>query len=123
MSETDGEFGRCAQILRNFLDGERRFKQLPARQKMKMCAYCWLALQLDGDHTYTEPELNGAIGRRVACSAPATLRRELVDFGFTQRKPDGSAYWLVESGQWTGNREAPATTSIHTSSLAQPERR
>ncbi len=92
----DMDVGTCAAVLRNFLDPEGRLRQLPARHKMRLYAYCWLALQLDGSRTYTERELNGAIGLLTAGPDTATLRRALVDFGFMRRKTDGSAYWLTD---------------------------
>lgn len=85
-----------AVTLRNFLDPEGRLKQLPAKHKMRVYAYCWLALQLQRGHTYTEQELNGAIGLLSSGPDVATLRRALVDFGFMRRKTDGSAYWLLD---------------------------
>lgn len=83
-----------ALLLRSFLDGEGKLKQMPAKQKMRLYVYFWAASTLDKERVYSEPELNGALNRISTLGDPASLRRALVDFGFMERKPDGSAYWL-----------------------------
>ena len=43
---------------------------------------------------YTEPDLNGVLNKMSTTGDPASIRRALVDYGFMERKTDGSAYWL-----------------------------
>jgi len=85
-----------AVLLRNFLDGEGRLKQMPAKHKLRAYVYLWAAEQLEPGRRYSEGELNACIDRLTAFRDPATIRRALVDYGFMARLPDGSAYWLLE---------------------------
>lgn len=82
--------------LRHFLDGEGLVKQIPAKQKMKLYVLLHVASKLEANRQYSEMDINGAINKLTAFRDPATVRRDLVDFGFVQRKSDGSAYWLAD---------------------------
>lgn len=85
-----------ALLLRNFLDGDGRLKQMPAKHKMRAYVYLWAASLLEPGRRYSEGELNACIGGLLAYRDPATIRRALVDYGFMARLPDGSAYWLLD---------------------------
>ena len=83
-----------ALLLRNFLDEEGRPKQMPAKHKLRIYVYCWAASHLETEKVYTEPDLNGVLNKMSTTGDPASIRRALVDYGFMERKTDGSAYWL-----------------------------
>lgn len=72
-----------AKVLRDFLDGER-LKQIPAQRKKRVIVLQHLVERFDPTKVYSEPEVNDAL--RVAHEDVATLRRELVDYGFMHRE-------------------------------------
>ena len=81
-------------ILKNFLDGENRLKAFPSKRKLQLCAVRYLAEKFEPGRIYTEGEVNGILNRWHTFRDPETLRRELYQNHFLDRKRDGSAYWL-----------------------------
>ena len=81
-------------ILKNFLDGENRLKAFPSKRKLQLCAVRYLAEKFEPGRIYTEGEVNGVLSRWHTFHDPETLRRELYQNHFLDRKRDGSAYWL-----------------------------
>ncbi len=81
-------------ILKNFLDGENRLKAFPSKRKLQLCAVRYLAEKFEPGRIYTEREVNGVLSRWHTFHDPETLRRELYQNHFLDRKRDGSAYWL-----------------------------
>jgi len=59
----------------------------PAKAKKKI-----IVLQKIADHVYTEKEIN-AILKSIYEFDYATLRRELIDYGFMKRSNDCTKYW------------------------------
>lgn len=82
--------------VKNFLDGEGRLKQYPAKRKMKALALAYLAGKLEPGRVYTEKQINETLSRWHTFGDPATLRRELYDLRFLDRTPDGSEYKLAD---------------------------
>ena len=80
-------------LLHNFLDGRGRLKAFPAKRKMQLYAIAYLAEKLEDGRLYTEEELNSLLCEWHTFNDPATLRRELYQNRYLDRKPDGSAYW------------------------------
>ncbi len=89
-------------ILKNFLDGENRLKAFPSKRKLQLCAVRYLAEKFEPGRIYTEGEVNGVLSRWHTFHDPETLRRELYQNHFLDRKRDGSAYW-VESASPVNN--------------------
>lgn len=83
-------------ILRNFLDANGKLTAFPAKRKMK--AYClfYLAGKFEAGREYTEREVNELLLDWHTFADPATLRRELYDYGFLDRSRDGKVYRLAE---------------------------
>ncbi|MMZ69439.1 hypothetical protein D1872_322810 [compost metagenome] len=50
--------------------------------------------RFDTHKKYTEKEVNGIL--RTADTDYVTLRRYLIEYGFLDRKDDGSMYWVKE---------------------------
>lgn len=71
-----------ANVIRDFFDGER-LKSIPAQRKRRVIVLQRLVERFDPAQTYTEREVNDLL--RPAHDDVATLRRELVDYGFMQR--------------------------------------
>ena len=83
-------------ILRNFLDGSGKLTAFPAKRKMKLYALLYLAQKIPADTDFTEREINDILLTWHTFADPATLRRELYDYGFLDRHRDGKVYRLAE---------------------------
>lgn len=88
-----------AKTIRDFFDGER-LKSIPAQRKRRVIVLQYLVERFNPDQAYTEREVNDLL--RPAHDDVATLRRELVDYGFMQR----------DRGIYQVTRGAPAR-SVH----------
>ena len=84
------------QILRNFLDADGKLTAFPAKRKMKLYALLYLAQTIPADQDYSEREINHMLLNRHSFADPATLRRELYDYGFLDRSRDGKVYRLAQ---------------------------
>ncbi|MDQ2653718.1 MAG: metalloregulator ArsR/SmtB family transcription factor, partial [Chloroflexota bacterium] len=71
-----------ARTLRAFFDGER-LKQIPAQRKKRVVILRHLLTRFALGQEYSEREVNDIL--KVANEDYATLRRELVDYGFMTR--------------------------------------
>ncbi len=80
------------QILKNFLDKEMRLKAFPARRKMKIYALIYLTEKFEAGKEYSEKEVGALLNEWHTFSDPATLRREMFDYGFLDRSRDGRVY-------------------------------
>lgn len=83
--------------LKGFLDSEDRLTTFPAKRKKKLFALFYLAELFEPGRTYTEREVNDLLRQRHTFNDPATLRRELYDFRFLDRSPDGRVYTVSAS--------------------------
>ena len=83
-------------ILRNFLDAEGKLTAFPAKRKMKLYALLYLSQKIPADTDFTEREINDILLDGHTFVDPATLRRELYDYGFLDRSRDGKVYRLAE---------------------------
>lgn len=81
-------------ILRSYfpegLDG--LMTEFPKKEKRKVAIMRHIIKRFDPKRTYTEKEVNEIL--TTAYSDYATLRRYLIDYGFMDRKDDGSSYWI-----------------------------
>lgn len=71
-----------AKVIRDFFDGER-LKEIPSQRKRRGIVLQHLLARFEQDHSYTEREVNEIL--RPAHADVATLRRELVDYGYMRR--------------------------------------
>lgn len=81
--EQDATAAYRAKVLRNFFDGER-LKSIPAQRKQRVIVLQKLVERFDPGRTYPEREVNDLL--RPAHDDVASLRRELVDYGFMTRE-------------------------------------
>ncbi|MCA9880354.1 MAG: metalloregulator ArsR/SmtB family transcription factor, partial [Thermomicrobiales bacterium] len=79
---THSEDTEDARVIRAFFDGER-LKQIPAQRKKRVVILRHLLTRFAPGQGYSEREINDML--RVAHEDVATLRRELVDYGFMTR--------------------------------------
>lgn len=83
-------------ILRSFLNADGKLTAFPAKRKMKIFALFYLAEKIEEDWDYTERQINDLLLSWHTFADPATLRRELYDYGFLDRSPDGRVYRFGE---------------------------
>lgn len=79
-----------------FIDGEGRLTAFPAKRKKKIYALLYLAEKFEPARDYSEREVNDLLLSWHTFVDPATLRRELYDYGFLDRSRDGKVYRLAE---------------------------
>ena len=84
------------QILKNFLDRNGKLIAFPAKRKIKLYALVYLARKIAADRDFTELEINEILLDWHTFADPATLRRELYDYGFLDRSRDGKVYRLAQ---------------------------
>ncbi len=74
-----------------FKDGsEGPLNSYPVQDKKKLVVLAHLAGMFDNSRTYGALEVNQKLKSRF--EDVATLRRDLIEFGFFQRTPDGKEY-------------------------------
>jgi len=83
-----------AEVLRNYfksgLDGP--LSGIPKKEKRKIVILRQLAKLFREGRRYTEKEVNAVLKEKF--DDFVTLRRYLIEYGFMDRLPDGSQYWL-----------------------------
>lgn len=82
-------------ILKNFLNESGKLTAFPAKRKMKIYALLYLAQKFEPNRDYAEREINDILLDWHTFADPATLRRELYDYRFLDRSPDGKIYQLA----------------------------
>lgn len=82
-SAGDGAMDEREKTLRNFFDG-KRLRSIPAKRKQRVIVLQKLLERFEPGKTYPEAEVNDIL--REAHEDYATLRRELVDYGFMVRE-------------------------------------
>jgi biotin operon repressor len=80
------------KVLRDYTRN-RRLTQIPVKRHKLLVVLRWLAGYFQSDVKYTEREVNAIIGQYH--EDYASLRRELIDFGFLRRERGGGAYWVT----------------------------
>lgn len=73
-----------------FKDG--RLINFPRKEKQKLVVLRQITNQIDPEQTYSEKALNEIL--KSIYEDFVTIRRYLIEYGFLDRKPDGSAYWI-----------------------------
>lgn len=66
--------------------------KFPPREKQRLVVLREIAKQLESEFIYSEKELNEVI--KGIYDDYVLIRRYLIEYGFIDRKPDGSEYWL-----------------------------
>jgi len=91
-SADDAEARERAKVIRDFFDGAR-LKQIPAQRKKRVIVLQHLLTGFEPHRDYPEKEVNAIL--REAHEDVATLRRELVDYGFMTRS--GGVYRVAHA--------------------------
>lgn len=74
-----------------------RLTQLPHREKKWLVILRWLASKFEPGVRYTEKQVNNILTE--AHEDYATLRRNLVEYGFMRRERGGGDYWLTPADE------------------------
>jgi hypothetical protein len=81
------------KILSKYFVGDK-LREFPIKQKRKLVVLDRIAKAFESGPRYTEKQVNETILEFYGDYA--TIRRYLVEYGFIDREPDGSAYWVKE---------------------------
>ncbi|MCM3761967.1 DUF2087 domain-containing protein [Alkalihalobacillus oceani] len=82
-----------AIIDKYFPDGaDKSLKKFPPKEKQRLVVLREIVKQLDPAYVYDEKELNQVL--KWIYDDYVMIRRYLIEYGFLDRKADGSAYWL-----------------------------
>ena len=87
---TDEEYQKILGNIFESLD-PLRLKVLSSREKKKLVALRRIAEEFEPDRQYSEKEVNAIL--KAIFPDFATLRRDLIDYGYLKRTADCSAYW------------------------------
>ncbi len=74
-----------------------RMPRLPSKEARWLVILRWLATKFEPGKNYTEKQVNAVLGEINADYA--TLRRNLVDYGYMRRERGGSTYWLTPENE------------------------
>jgi hypothetical protein len=66
--------------------------KFPPKEKQRLVVLREITKQLEHDYLYTEKDLNQIL--KAIYEDHVMIRRYLIEYGFLDRKPDGSQYWL-----------------------------
>ena len=88
---TDGE---KVKTIKTYMDANGALLSYPAKEKKKIIILTEIARNFKKGKSYSERELNGILKRIF--EDYVTIRRALIEYGFIERKNDGSSYWVKE---------------------------
>lgn len=84
------------KVLRDYT-AEGRLVQLPTKEKKWLAILRWLATHFEPGVRYTEKEVNTIL--TAFHEDYATMRRNLVEYGFMRRERGGGDYWLTPENE------------------------
>ncbi len=82
------------KVLADYLRPDGSLKEIPSQLKKKMIVYEHIIGHFEVGRHYSEKEINELLKRFHADIV--SIRRDLFDLGFLDRRADGSAYWRRE---------------------------
>lgn len=80
------------KIIGQYFSQENRLKHFPVKEKKKVIIMRRIMKAFDAARQYTEREVNDVI--ETFFDDYTTIRRYLIQYGFLDRKTDGSTYWV-----------------------------
>ena len=82
------------KIIRKFFMEEPNgcLKRFPPKEKQRLIVLKEIAKRIESERMYDETELNQML--KAIYDDYVMIRRYLIEYGFLDRKPDGSQYWL-----------------------------
>ncbi|MEG0772019.1 DUF2087 domain-containing protein [Clostridium sp.] len=82
------------ETIKAYMDESGALKNFPARAKKKIIVLEEITKNFSKGKAYSEKEINRVLKRIY--EDYASLRRALIEYGFVERKNDGSSYWVKE---------------------------
>lgn len=82
------------QVIKTFIDETGALTSYPVKEKKKIIVLEEITKNFSKGKSYSEKEIN-VILKRIY-EDYATIRRALIEYGFIERKNDGSSYWVKE---------------------------
>lgn len=79
-------------MVNNYLDKEGKILLLPRKKEARRELYKYLVDKFEYGRIYTEKEVNDIILENHSFNDTCLLRRELVEYGFLNRRDDGTCY-------------------------------
>ncbi|CAH0314913.1 hypothetical protein SRABI84_05013 [Peribacillus simplex] len=87
------EDGRVTVLKKYFPKGSQdALKSFPPKEKQRLIILQEIMNRFENERKYEEKEINQILG--AVYHDHVLLRRYLIEYGFLDRKPDGSQYWL-----------------------------
>jgi hypothetical protein len=83
------------KVLRDYVRPDGSLKEIPGQLKKRIIIYEHIAKHFEMGRHYTEKEVNEILKRFHP--DVVSIRRDLFDLGFINRKEDGSDYWRTEA--------------------------
>lgn len=83
------------KVIRTFTHPDGRIKAFPAQRKKMEAILRYVLQAFEPGVRYSEKQVNEMLGRYHEDTA--SLRRELIDYGWLERQGGGGAYWKPES--------------------------
>lgn len=83
------------KVLADYLRPDGSLKEIPSQLKKRIIVYEHIARHFEMDRHYTEQQVNEVLKRFHP--DVVSMRRDLFDLGFLNRKQDGSDYWRTEA--------------------------
>jgi len=83
------------KVLADYLRPDGSLKEIPGQLKKRIIVYEHIAQHFETGRHYTEKEVNDLLKRFHA--DVVSIRRDLFDLGFINRRQDGSDYWRTEA--------------------------
>lgn len=80
------------KIIEKFFMEDGCLKRFPPKEKQRLIVLKEIAKRIESERMYDEKELNQML--KVIYDDYVMIRRYLIEYGFLDRKPDGSQYWL-----------------------------
>lgn len=77
--------------IRKYFSGTK-LKKFPLKEKQRLIVLREIMNHIDKNKVYTEKEINGVIA--AIYEDYVWIRRYLIEYGFLDRKADGSSYWV-----------------------------
>jgi hypothetical protein len=92
-----------SRSIERFLNAEGQVNQWPTKHADKQLVLAYLAAKFSSGISYDEKGVNDLLKQWHTFNDWLLLRRELYEYGYLDRVPDGSKYWptgkLKESGE------------------------
>lgn len=87
-------------------------KTFDMKEKSKLAVLRQIAKRFEANSIYSEKEVNEIL--KNVYKDYVTLRRYLIEYGFLDRKPDGSQYWVKEEPGKTGQTRTDQSKVVQT---------